>query len=50
MPLRVTNLDRTTLRIGGLMILIAAHALHERGLFVLYHLVRIAALFGGHQR
>jgi hypothetical protein len=41
-------MDRTTLRIGGLVILIAAYSLHQRGLFILYHLVRIAALFGGH--
>jgi len=53
MPVQATKalvMDRTTLRISGLMILIAAYALHERGLFVLYHLVRIAALFGGHHR
>jgi hypothetical protein len=38
----------TTLRIGGLMILIAGYALHPRGLFVLYHAIRIIVLLGGH--
>jgi len=43
-------MDRTTLRIDGLVVLIAAYAMHQRGLSILYHLVRIAALFGGHHR
>lgn len=41
-------MDRTTMRISGLAVLMAANTLHQRGLFVLYHLVRSAALFGGH--
>jgi hypothetical protein len=47
---QLTNLDRTTLRIGGLVILIAAYALHQRELFILYHFVRMAALLGGHHQ
>jgi hypothetical protein len=43
-------MDRSTLRIGGLIILIAAYALHQRGLFVVYHVIRIAALLGGHHQ
>jgi hypothetical protein len=41
-------MNRSTLRIGGLMILIGAYLLHQRGLFIVYHLFRTFTLKRGH--
>lgn len=40
-------MSRNAVKIGGLLILVAAYATHERLLFVGYHVLRIVALLGG---
>jgi hypothetical protein len=37
-----------TMRITGLLILVAAYAMHQRGLFIAYHLFRVITLMRGH--
>jgi hypothetical protein len=37
-----------SLRITGLLLLVAAYAMHQRSLFVVYHLLRAFTLIRGH--
>jgi hypothetical protein len=35
------------IRIGGIVVLIGAYACRQRGLFIVYHLLKAFALLGG---
>jgi len=40
-------MSRTSMRNTGLLMLVAAYAMHQRGLFVVYHLLRAFSLMWG---
>lgn len=41
-------MNRNTTTIAGLLILVAAYGLHQRGLFVVYHLFKAASMMLHH--
>jgi hypothetical protein len=40
-------MNRNTVTIAGLVVLIAGYALHSRNAFVLYHALKVVALLSG---